>query len=104
MLEQEINVDKIIQAYLKKRDYDTTRYHMKKNEPEYQEANRQRASKWYHDNREKKQGYYDDNKEFLKARSQYRYWQSVGKDLDAWREKYPERHELLVSKGFIPTD
>lgn len=97
----ELDVDKIIQNYLKKREYDNSRYHSKKNDPEYVKANRERASRWYADNREKKQQYYDNHKEIVKAKSQYKYWKDTKKDVEGFKEKYPERYFLLQNEGII---
>lgn len=98
MDEHEIN--HIVAMYKKKRDREYLNYHTKyKLDEALKEKARVRAKDHYKANNEKNKQLYQDNKDFHKARSSFYYYKK-NNNLNSFHEKYPERVQLLQSRGF----
>lgn len=95
----------ILKKYKEKIDREKKYYHeVQKNDENYKIKNRQRANNFYHDEtngyREKKLKQYQENKEFNIAKSSYYYYKRKDK-LDHFKEKYPQKYQLLIDNKFL---
>ena len=55
---------------------------------------------WVKKNKEKKKEYYENNKDIMKAKSSYNYYKKIN-NIDKFKDKQPEKYNLLVDKGLI---
>ena len=97
----EKQIAKVLIDYKKRRERENKYYHeVSKNDEEFKMKNRERARNYYHQKgKDIKSNQYQDNKDFIKARSLYNYYKK-NDNLEAFKEKHPERYELLTEKGF----
>ena len=93
-------IARILKQYEKKREKEKERYQLIKDTEDFKTKNRQRARDHYEKNKDKKREKYENNKEYLNARSQYYYYKKTDR-LDIFKEKYPNKIELLQSKNMI---
>jgi len=76
-------------------------YHEKlKDNQEYQKRARERSKRWYEKNNKKKKEKYEANKELINAKQLYIYHDNKGQS-NKFIEKYPEKYEMLINKGFV---
>jgi hypothetical protein len=95
-------IQTILKKYKETRERDRKRYEKRKLDPVFIAKNRARAKEHYHTNREEVKQYYEDNKATLRAKANFRYWQKKGEEgVKHFKEKHPDKYELLVSVGFI---
>lgn len=97
----ESQIQNILKAYKKKRESEIKHYHtVLKNNPDFQKKNRERAKKWYENNKDRRKEYYESNKDLHNAKTLYKY--HLKKDnLEYFKLKHKEKHQLLIDKGFI---
>ena len=94
-------IEQILLRYKKSIEYNRDRYHnIRKNDPEYQRKNRERAKKHYESNKDHKKQYYEKNKEDLNMKQKYRYYKSRD-NIEGYKTKFPEYYKKLVEIGFI---
>jgi hypothetical protein len=98
-------IQKIIKSYKQKMVREKKYYHdVQKNDEQYKIKNRERANKFYHDDkngyRDKKLQKYQEDKEFITAKSSYYYYKKKN-NLDKFKEKSPEKYQLLIDRKFI---
>ena len=93
-------IERILKQYEKKREKEKERYQLIKDTEDFKTKNRQRARDHYERNKDKKREKYEKYKEYLNARSQYYYYKKTDR-LDIFKEKYPNKIELLQSKNHI---
>ena len=98
----EEEIKKIIQAYHHKREREKEHYDKIKDTEEFKNYNRQKVKNWYQENKDKRKQEYQDNKEIKQARSSYYYYKRKDR-LDDFKEKYPEKYQLLVDNFYITT-
>ena len=92
-------IQRIINNYKKKVEYDYERYHTKiKHDPELMEKRRAAAKTHYNNNKEKKKEYYQKNKEKLRLHGLARYYKD---NLDKLKEKYPLEYDMMVEYHII---
>lgn len=95
----EDQIKHILNQYAKKRNREKNYYHDNNKDNEtFQVKNRERAKKHYENNKDKKKEKYENNKDFLRARQLYYYYKKNDK-LDAFKEKYEDKCEILRLKG-----
>jgi len=76
-------------------------YHEKlKDNQEYKAKARERSRQWYIKNNKKKKEKYEKNKEVTNAKQLYLYHKNKGQS-NKFVNKYPEKYEMLISKGFV---
>ena len=92
-------ISKVMEQYKKKQALDKARYERLKGNQEFVEKNRQRARDHYALNKHKKKERYDNDKDFMNAKSSYYYYRRQEK-LEFFKEKYPERTEILRGRGY----
>lgn len=89
-------IKKIVALHMKRLEYDRKRYHeVNKHDPDFIAKNRERAKAHYQQHGEKKRETYAKNKELLSARSSARYYKKTDR-LELFKEKHPEKYQLLV--------
>ena len=94
-------IEQILLRYKKSIEYNRERYHnVRKNDPEYQRKNRERAKKHYESHKDHKKQYYEKNKEELNMKQRFRYYKSKN-NIEAYQEKFPDDYKKLVEIGFI---
>jgi hypothetical protein len=98
-------IEKIIKSYKQKMVREKKYYHeVQKNDENYKVKNRERANNFYHDDkngyRQKKLQNYQDDKEFITVKSSYYYYKRKD-NLDKFKDKYPEKYQLLIDRKFI---
>ena len=92
-------IQRIINNYKKKVEYDHDRYHNKiKNDPELMEKRRELSREHYHNNKDKKKEYYQKNKERLRLHGLARYYKD---DLDKLKKRYPLEYDLMIEYNII---
>ena len=92
-------ISKVMEQYKKKQALDKARYERLKKDQEFVEKNRQRARDHYALNKDKKKERYDNDKFFMNAKSSYYYYRRQDK-LELFKEKWPERTEVLRGRGY----
>ena len=76
-------------------------YHEKlKDNPDYKAKARERSKIWYEKNNKKKKEKYEANKDLINAKQLYIYHKNKN-NAAKFINKYPEKYEMLISKGFI---
>lgn len=93
-------IKKIIQSYHNKREREKQNYDKIKDTEEFKSYNRQKVKNWYQENKDKRKQEYQNNKEIKTARSSYYYYKRNNR-IDDFKEKYPEKYQLLVDNFFI---
>ena len=94
-------IKKIMNQYKKKRERESKNYHEKlKCDDEWCKKNKERALKHYYQNIDKNKEKYKKDKDFVNSRSMYSYYKRINK-IDVFKDKYPEKVELLKSRGII---
>jgi len=93
-------IKKILEQYERKRLKEKERYELIKHTEDFKMKNRQRAKNHYDKNKEIKKEKYNQDKEFLNAKSQYYYYKK-NDNLEKFKEKYPNKIELLKSRNLI---
>jgi len=94
-------ITKIMNQYKKKRERESKNYHEKlKCDEVWCKENKERALKHYYKNIDKNKEKYKKDKDFVNSRSMYSYYKRINK-IDIFKEKYPEKVELLKSRGII---
>ena len=91
-------IERILKQYEKKREKEKERYQLIKDTEDFVMKNRQRAKDHYERNKDKKRDKYIDDKDFLNAKSQYYYYKKTNR-LDIFKEKYPNKIEILKSRN-----
>jgi len=100
----EEQIQKILNDYKKKREREIQHYHnVKKHDPIFIEKNRLRAKQYYEKNNDKYKQKYLDNRDYQIARSSFEYHKKKG-SIHKYKNKYPERFNLLVEKGYVIND
>ena len=94
-------IEKVLEKYKKKLQYDRDRYHnVKKLDSTFMEKNRQRARNHYETNKDKRKEYYMNNRENKKLINQFYYYNRLNK-LDVLKDKYPDKYIKLCEMGKI---
>tara|TARA_R110002074_G_scaffold232311_1_gene403745 strand:+ start:386 stop:712 length:327 start_codon:yes stop_codon:yes gene_type:complete len=93
-------IKKIVLQYQRKRMKEKERYNEKKDNIDFINDNRLRAKNHYENNKDIKKEKYKNDKDFMNARSQYYYYRKINK-IDFFKDKYPEKVELLKSRNVI---
>ncbi len=76
-------------------------YHEKlKDNQEYRAKARERSKIWYEKNNKKKKEKYQANKDLINAKQLYIYHDNKGQS-NKFINKYPEKYQMLIDKGFI---
>ncbi len=76
-------------------------YHEKlKDNQDYKAKARERSKIWYEKNNKKKKEKYQANKDLINAKQLYIYHKNKN-NAAKFINKYPEKYEMLISKGFI---
>lgn len=97
------DIERILQQYKKKLDYDRDRYHNKlKTNPTFIEKNRSRARDYYHKNPNKKKEYYEMNKETITKKNKINYYVKQNK-LDVLEKRYPELYKYGLDTNMFTT-
>ena len=96
----EEHIKNILNQYQRKREKEKERYERIKDTEEFKNQNRQRARNHYQVNKDKKKEKYDNNKEFMNARSSYYYYKKK-EQLDLFKEKYPNKVNILMENNII---
>jgi len=96
----EEQIKNIIQSYHQKREREREQYERVKDTEQFKIENRQRVKEWYEKNKDKRKQEYLNNKDIKLARSSYYYYKRIDK-LDVFKEKFPEKHKLLVDNHYI---
>jgi len=92
-------IKKIINQYNRKREREKKNYHEKlKCDSEWCEKNKKRALDYYNTNKDKKKEDYKKDKEFVNSGSMFQYYKRNNR-IEEFKEKYPEKYELLKSRG-----
>ena len=79
-------------------------YHEKlKDNQEYQKKARERSRQWYIKNNKKKKEKYEKNKEVTNAKQLYLYHKNKNQS-NKFINRYPEKYEMLINKGFIQVE
>tara|TARA_R110000822_G_scaffold65722_8_gene160863 strand:+ start:592 stop:909 length:318 start_codon:yes stop_codon:yes gene_type:complete len=94
------HIQKLVEQYERKRIYEKERYQMIKDTDEFKTKNRNRAATHYSINKDKRKDRYDNDIEFMRAKSQYYYYKKTDQ-LDIFKEKYPNKFELLIQRNLI---
>ena len=90
----------IINVYKKARARDKKNYQKKKDNPEFIEKNRARATAYYHEHKNRKADDYERDKPYNCAKSLYNYY-SRNDDIDTFKEKHKDKYDLLLHRGFF---
>ena len=93
-------IKKVLEQYERKRKKEKDRYQLIKDTEDFKNKNRERARNHYGLNKENKKEKYENDKDFLSARSQYYYYRRNDK-LEIFKEKYPNKVELLSQRNII---
>tara|TARA_R110002012_G_scaffold68447_4_gene178034 strand:+ start:377 stop:736 length:360 start_codon:yes stop_codon:yes gene_type:complete len=94
-------IKKVMEQYKKKRERENKNYHNKlKSDEEWCKGNKERALNHYYKNIDKNKEKYKKDKDFVNSRSMYSYYKRTNK-IDVFKDKYPEKVELLKSRGII---
>lgn len=94
-------IEKVLEKYKKKLQYDRDRYHnVKKLDSTFMEKNRQRARNHYETNKDKKKEYYMNNRENKILINKFYYYNRLNK-LDVLKDKYPDKYIKLCEMGKI---
>lgn len=96
----ESEINKIIESYKKRREYEKGYYNSIKDTDDFKMKNRARAKAHYDKNKDIKLQKYKDNKDILNAKSTFNYYKKINK-LEDFKEKKSEKYELLKSINFI---
>lgn len=96
----EAQINKILIQYKNKREREKERYDQKKDTEEFKNYNRNKAKLHYENNKDMYKVRYENKKELLKARNSYYYYKKIDK-IEKFKEKYPERYELLENDGYF---
>jgi mannitol-1-phosphate/altronate dehydrogenase len=97
----EQQIQKILDDYKRKRQRERDHYHnVKKHDPVFVEKNRLLAKQYYEKNNQRYRNNYLQDRDFKLAKSSYSYHKK-NNTVDKYKNKYPERFDLLVEKGFI---
>ncbi len=93
------DITKIITQYKKKREREKKNYHERlKVDNEWCKRNQQRALDHYNKNKDKNKEKYKNDKDFVNSRSMFQYYKRNNRIMD-FKDKYPEKYELLKSRG-----
>jgi len=97
----EEQINKILEAYKKKRIRENKYYHdVVKNKDDFVIKNRARAKAHYEKNKDKKKEKYQNNKELYSARNLYNYY--LKKDnIEKFKEKHPDKFSILNDNHLI---
>ena len=90
----------ILNVYKTQRERDKINYEKKKLNPLFIQKNRDRAKKHYYENKEKRANNYEQNKDLQRAKCSYHYYKKKD-NIDKFKEKYPERYEMLVKINYF---
>lgn len=94
-------IEKVLEKYKKKLQYDRDRYHnVKKLDSTFMEKNRQRAKNHYETNKDKRKEYYMNNRENKILINKFYYYNKLNK-LDVLKDKYPDEYIKLCEMGKI---
>lgn len=96
----EAQIQKILEAYKNKREREKERYEQLKDTEEFKNYNRNKAKLHYENNKDKYKEKYKNKKELMKARNSYYYYKKKD-ELHKFKEKYPERYELLEKVSYF---
>ena len=93
-------IKKVLEQYERKRLKEKDRYQLIKDTEDFKVKNRERARNYFGKNQQNKKDKYENDKDFLSARSQYYYYKRNDR-LDTFKEKYPEKVEVLSKRNII---
>jgi len=96
----EDHINNILKSYKNKREREKERYDRLKDTEEFKISNREKAKKHYLNNKDKYQEKYQEKKEYNKAKNSYYYYKR-NNNLEKFKEKYPERYDLLISNNYF---
>ena len=96
-------IERIVAAYKKKREYDKAKYQKKKDDPEFIKQNRERAARHYEKNAGARKAIYQKDKEYYTAKSSYNYYKRTN-NLSVFKDKHKEKYDLLVERKYITSD
>jgi len=96
----EAQINKILIQYKNKREREKERYDQIKDTEEFKNYNRNKAKLHYENNKDMYKERYENKKELVKSRNSYYYYKKNDK-IEKFKEKYPERYELLENDGYF---
>tara|TARA_R110001632_G_scaffold114922_1_gene226378 strand:+ start:454 stop:744 length:291 start_codon:yes stop_codon:yes gene_type:complete len=93
----DLQIQKVIDQYVKNRQYQRDYYRNRYNTDEdFKNKAKDNAKTYYTNNIDKRKEKYETNKEFLQAQRRYRYWLKKD-DLEGFKTKYPEDFESFFN-------
>ena len=96
----EDHINNILKSYKNKREREKARYEEIKDTEEFKISNRQKAKKHYDNNKDNYKQKYQEKKELNQAKSSYYYYKR-NNNLEKFKEKYPERYDLLLNINYF---
>tara|TARA_R110002073_G_C9187876_1_gene557008 strand:- start:294 stop:638 length:345 start_codon:yes stop_codon:yes gene_type:complete len=96
----EEEIHSILKSYKHKREKEKERYDRIKDTEEFKLKNRMCAKNHYDNNKDRYKEKYENKKDLIKARNSYYYYKKKN-DMEAFKNKYPERYELLLIGGYF---
>lgn len=96
----EEQIKNILQSYKNKREREKERYNEIKDTEEFKIYNRAKSKKHYENNKDKYKEKYENKKELNLAKNSYYYYKK-NNNLEKFKEKYPERFNLLLIGGYF---
>lgn len=96
----EEQINKILIQYKNKKKREKERYDSIKDTEDFKVYNRNKSKTHYENNKEKYKEKYEKKKELNKAKNSYYYYKKHH-DLKVFKEKHPERYNLLLVGGYF---
>jgi hypothetical protein len=90
----ETEINHILNLYKKNVERNKIYYEKVKDTEEFKKKNRARAAAHYEKNKASKKESYSNNLEYNKSRNMYYYYKRLDR-VDHFKDKYPERFELV---------
>ena len=92
---------RIIEKYQNNKKTQREYYHkVRKNNEDFKNKNKERSNNYYNNNKEKYKENYVKKQEYVKSRNLYNYYKKRD-NLDVFKEKHPEKYDLLVERKVI---
>ena len=96
----ENEIQEILTKYKQQKDRNKERYERVKDTDEFKQQNRERAKQHYMIHKDVRKQRYEENKVLAVARNSFYYYKRCDK-LDKFKEKYPERYDLMILYNYI---
>lgn len=94
---EDVDIQKVLQAYKKKREYERERYHtVIKKDPVLMERRREIARQHYYDNIDKKREYYRKNKDIQRLQRMAKKYTK-----EELSEKFPEEYSVMLDINIL---